>query len=386
MSADNKLDVVLYWHMHQPEYKDIRTGQYHLPWTYLHVIKDYVDMAAHLEANQDAKAVVNFTPTLLLQIDDYAQQIQACLKHGHAIKDEMLDALIQPVHSTILETRLTLIKHCLRSNKERLIQRYPQYQRLAEHAEYLEKHPDAIIYLHDQFLSDLLMWFHLAWMGETVCRTDLRVHKLIEKGIGFSLQDRIDLLEIIGELCSNVIARYRNLAELGRVELSVTPYAHPIMPLLFDIHSTCEAMPDAELPRCRHYPGGEQRVAWHIQKGNEVFEHYFGFKPAGCWPSEGSVSEQTVKSLSASGFKWLASGETVLRNSLNHQENAGSNENVLHLPYQYQDNQSICFFRDDGLSDLIGFTYATWHADDAVANMIHHLENIAAACADEDRA
>ncbi len=386
MSADKKLDVVLFWHMHQPEYKDVRTGEYHLPWTYLHVIKDYVDMASHLEANTNAKAVVNFTPTLLLQIDDYARQIESYFVHGSAIKDSMLDSLSQIVLPASVEQRLTLIKHCLRANKERLIDRYPKYQQLAEHAKYIEQHPDAIIYFHDQYLADLLVWFHLAWMGETVKRSDLRIRKLIDKGMGYSLQDRKELLKIIGELCSAVIGRYRNLAELGQVELSVTPFAHPIMPLLFDIDTTLEAMPEAELPNCREYPGGRQRVDWHIKKGNEIFEHYFGFKPEGCWPSEGSVSEQTIDVLANSGFKWLASGETVLRNSLNHDDKKQNEKTILHLPYQYKDRGATCFFRDDGLSDLIGFTYATWHADDAVANMINHLENIAEASKNDDRA
>lgn len=385
MSDDHKLNVVLYWHMHQPEYKDVRTGQYHLPWTYLHVIKDYIDMAEHLEATPDAKAVVNFTPTLLQQIDDYAKQIQGYFSHGHVIKDEMLDTLVQAVFPTETEYRLTIIKHCLRANEERLINRYPQYQALAGHADYLEKHPDAIIYVHDQLLADLSMWFHLAWMGETIQRSDLRIRKLIEKGSGFTLQDRNDLLKVIGELCSSVIGRYRNLAERGQIELSVTPYAHPIMPLLFDIKSTHDAMPDADLPNCEHYPGGEERVAWHIKKGLAVFEQHFGFKPAGCWPSEGSVCEQTIDTLAQYGFKWLASGETVLRNSLNHAADTENNNQFIHLPFQYNNNGASCFFRDDGLSDLIGFTYATWHADDAVANMVNHLESIAQSCQDDNR-
>ena len=385
MSDNTKLNVVLYWHMHQPEYKDIRTGQYHLPWTYLHVIKDYIDMVAHLEATPEAKAVVNFTPTLLEQIDDYAKQIEEYFSHGHVIKDEMLDVLVQPVFPTETETRLTIIKHCLRANEERLIKRHDQYLALAEHAAYLEKHPEAIIYIHDQFLADLSMWFHLAWMGETVQRDDPRIGKLIEKGMGFSLQDRNELLKIIGELCSTVIERYRVLAEQGNIELSVTPYAHPIMPLLFDINSAREAMPDAELPHCKHYPDGSERVDWHIKKGMEVFEQHFGFRPVGCWPSEGSVSEQTIDTLAQHGFKWLASGETVLRNSLDHEPNSKNNNHFLHQPFQYNRNGTTCFFRDDGLSDLIGFTYATWHADDAVANMLHHLENIAQSCEDDNR-
>ena len=293
MSDNTRLNVVLYWHMHQPQYKDARTGNYHLPWTYLHVIKDYVDMVAHLENNPQARCVINFTPTLLEQIDDYAQRIDDYFKRGRIINDTMLDSLVEAVLPASPELRIELIKHCLRANEERLINRYVSYKRLVEQARFIETHPDAIIYLHDQYLADLVVWFHLAWLGETVRRSDLRVRKLLEKGHGFNLNDRRDLLSVIGELCAGVIARYRHLAQNGQIELSFTPYAHPIMPLLLDINTTHEAMPDAPLPVCHNYPDGEARVRWHIEKGLAVFERFFGFRPAGCWPSEGSVSEQT---------------------------------------------------------------------------------------------
>jgi len=376
------LNVVLYWHMHQPQYKEVHSGNYQLPWTYLHVIKDYVDMAAHLEACPQARAVVNFTPTLLEQIDDYNHQIAHYFSHAEAIRDPMLEALVQSALPSSNEQRLAMIKLCLRANEERMIRRYPEFHRLAEQARFLDKHPDAIIYLHDQFVFDLLVWFHLAWMGETVRRSDLRIRKLIDKGVGFSSQDRTLLLTVIGELCANVLPRYRALAQRGQIELSVTPYAHPIMPLLLDIKSTHEAMPDALLPGCEVYPGGEDRVRWHIDRGMEVFQEYFGFKPTGCWPSEGSVSERTLQVLAQHGIRWVASGETVLRNSLNHAHEGGQ-LHCIHKPYFAPHCDAHCFFRDDGLSDLIGFTYATWHADDAVANLIHHLDNIAAACGDD---
>ena len=379
MSDKQKLNVVLYWHMHQPEYRDLRTGIYHLPWTYLHIIKDYVDMAAHLEAIPAAKAVVNFTPTLLEQIDDYASQVNNYFAHGSAILDPMLDALIQPVLPNGKEQRLALIKQCLRANEERLINRYPEYRQLADIAEWLDTHPDSIIYVHDQFIADLLVWFHLAWLAETAKRSDLRISKLIKKGNAFSLHDRNELLRIIGELCGNVIHRYRMLAERGQVELSMTPYAHPIMPLLLDVNSARDAIPDVQLPHFDAYPGGYERVEWHIEKGLEVFEKYFGFKPQGCWPSEGSVSEETIRQLDHHGFKWLASGDTVLHNSLKHNESEQENP-CLHSAYQYDNTSTACFFRDDGLSDLIGFNYSTWHADDAVANLVHHLESIDQQC------
>ena len=342
-------------------------------------------MAAHLEAIPEARAVVNFAPTLLEQIDDYAGQLNDYLDNSTAITDPLLAALAEAVLPSTPEQRIGLIKGCLRANEARLIKRFPAYKRLADYARWLLANPDSLIYISDQFLIDLLVWYHLAWLGETVRRSDARVKRLMDKQEMFSLHDRRELLMIMAELLSGVIGRYRALAERGQVELSMTPYAHPIMPLLLDLKTTHEAMPDAPLPHLPEYPGGEERVRWHITHGIKTFEHYFGMRPRGCWPSEGSVSEATVRLLGEYGFHWLASGESVLRNSLKaaKQTVASKAESCIHKPYRLIDTQPVMFFRDDGLSDLIGFTYSEWHADDAVNNLISHLENVAGACQNE---
>ena len=378
------LKVVLYWHMHQPEYRDLRSGEYHQPWTYLHGIKDYVDMAAHLEAIPEARAVVNFVPILLEQIDDYAQQIKNFLNNSMALNDPLLAALAGPVLPSSQESRLELIRHCLRANAERLIDPFPAYRKLADIARWLPQHPEMMLYVNEQYLADLLVWYHLAWMGETVRRGDQRIRRLLKKASGYTLRDRRELLAVMGELLAGITVRYAALAKRGQIELSMTPYAHPIMPLLLDIQSATEAIPDISLPFLQQYPGGEERLRWHLQKGLETFETYFAVRPTGCWPSEGSISEPTLKLLSETGFKWAASGETVLRNSLEASEMTPAQDSCLHRRYQLQGQSINCFFRDDGLSDLIGFTYSDWHADDAVANFVHHLENIADACADQD--
>jgi alpha-amylase/alpha-mannosidase (GH57 family) len=213
-------------------------------------------------------------------------------------------------------------------------------------------------------------------MGETVKLTDSRIQHLIEKGSVYTLHDRVEIVKIIGELLSNVLHRYKVLARKGQIELSVTPYAHPIMPLLLDLTTTHEAMPEAPLPELADYPGGADRVTWHLEKGVQTFKRFFGAKPKGCWPSEGAISQQTLKTLSDFGFNWTASGGSVLRNSLHRSEN--KEPTGIHHPFKLKNTKIACFFRDDGLSDLIGFEYSKWHADDAVADFIHHLETIAA--------
>ncbi len=388
----SRLNVVLLWHMHQPEYRDPFSGQYQRPWTYLHTIKDYVDMAAHLEAHPKARAVVNFVPILLEQIEDYAKALEAHLKGEGGLPDALLTALSTGQVPQGAAERATLIESCLKANEKRLIQRFPAYARLARIARAHLAQPQDLIYLDASFFHDLLVWYHLAWLGETVRRQDARARRLIQKAGGFDAHDRRELVQLVADLIGGVIERYRQLAEAGQVELSMSPYAHPIMPLLLDLKSAREAWPQVELPEEEQYPGGAERVRWHLEEGLRVFERFFGHRPIGCWPSEGSLSERTLPCLAEAGFRWSASGTQVLVNSLNQ---AGLYENYrhcLHRPYRFNKNVNgggaeaspklSLFFRDDGLSDLIGFRYAEWHADDAVADLIRHLEAIADACHD----
>jgi alpha-amylase/alpha-mannosidase (GH57 family) len=379
VSNKQPMSVVLMWHMHQPEYRDLRTGVVHLPWTYLHAIKDYIDMAAHLEAVPDAKAVVNFAPILLEQIEDYVAQITTYLEGHGAIRDPVLAELAEPALPGNEQARLRLIRDCLRANRERMIHRFAPYERLATMADWYQDHPQTLIYASNQFLADLLVWYHLSWIAESVQRSDPRIAHLQEKAFNFSLHDRRELLLIILQLLESVVPRYRALAERGQVELCMSPYAHPIIPLLLDMESAREAMPESHLPVSTDYPGGAARAQWHIQQGLDTFTRVFGRQPVGMWPSEGGVSQDALKLFAANGFRWVASGGSVLRNS-----HDAATKHCSHRVYRFGAADIDCIFRDDGLSDLIGFTYSNWHAEDAVANLVGHMENIAALCPDRD--
>ncbi len=119
----------------------------------------------------------------------------------------------------------------------------------------------------------------------------------------------------------------------------MTPYGHPLMPLLLDFNSAREAMPGVELPRHPRYPGGAERVEWHIQHGLQVFKNAFGTKPAGCWPSEAAISQGTLELLDRAGFRWMASSANVLRASVP--------TGTPLKPYALAGSSMRCFFRDD---------------------------------------
>lgn len=379
MSGKGKLNVVICWHMHQPNYYEPGSGMYALPWTYLHATKDYIDMVALLEENPKARVVVNFAPILIEQISDYAAQLEAWNKTNSPLKDPLLSALASPALPVTEIERLALAHQCIRVNHEHLVKPFANYARLVKMVQQVEHDQDMFIYLDDQFLTDLLVWYHLAWLGETVHQNDVRVARLVKKGRGFSTHDRNELLGIISELITGVLGRYRTLSERGQLELCMNPYAHPIMPLLLDMDSAREAQADTSLPLQGQYPGGDTRARWHMQKGIDVFRQHFGIAPSGCWPSEGGISTETVKLFGEYGIRWAASGESVIQNSMARagRRDEMHDEQALYRPYRVDGSETQCFFRDDRLSDLIGFTYADWHGDDAAANLVEHLEKIA---------
>ncbi len=384
MANNGKTKIVFLWHMHQPDYRDIMTGEYYFPWTYLHAIKDYVDMAAHIEAQPAAKAVVNFAPILLEQLDDYAQQIAAYFSTGEKIKDAVLASLVEsdlPAPGSMAFTDLA--RKYLRANCERMIERFPVFKELADIVVSFDEKPFISRYLNEQFIIDLCMWYHLSWLAEIPRRTDSRIKTLQDKERNYSSADRRELLTIIGELMASIGPRYRKLAEDGKIELCMSPYAHPIVPLLIDLNSAKQAMPDVALPNADFYPDGRNRARWHLHEGIKVFEHYFGYRPRGCWASEGALSDETLKLLEEEKFSWAATGDSVLHNSLRSHENhivaseINAKNQSLHRAYHFYNTRINTFFRDDGLSDLIGFKYATWHSDDAVGDLINHMVSIA---------
>jgi len=366
------LHLIFCWHFHQPDYRTER-GEYRLPWTYLHALKDYSDMVAHLEAAPDVRAVVNFVPSLVEQLDDYVGQFA----RGEP-RDRLLAWLIEPELDRLDETaKAELIAACFRLNYPTMVEPFPAYRMLHEMYERLKSEPASLNYLSGQYLADLVTWYHLAWTGETVRRDRPFVLALLQKGRGFSLADRRGLFQLIGDVLSGLLPRYCALAERGQIELSSTPHSHPMAPLLIDFQAVREARPAASLPGSPAYPGGTDRVRAHIQAAIESHRSHFGRAPVGFWPAEGGLSEPVLRLMAEAGARWVASGEGVLRHSLQAAGVDLSHKAAwAYRPYRLPGIDTCCFFRDDHLSDLIGFEYKSWWASDAVRHFMHGLETI----------
>ena len=375
----SQLDLVMLWHMHQPDYRNYKTNEFKMPWVYLHTIKDYTDMAYHLEMHPQVKAIVNFVPILLDQIEDYAEQF-----NQGKIRDPLLRLLVTPDLDQIpAADRLFIFDRCFQSNHTTMLQPYPAYKRLHDLYDTLhERGETELVYFSGQYLADLLVWYHLAWTGESVRRNNETIMKLMALSEGFSHADRTELFNLIGELIQSIIPRYRKLADSGQIELSTTPYYHPLAPLLIDFSSAHDSLPDDPLPISQAYPGGHERVTSHVNSAMESHLQRFGKKPTGIWPAEGAVSLPLLKILATHEFHWCASGEGVLANSLRKSypdQSLPDRSRYLYHPYfiKTETGNITCFFRDDKLSDLIGFEYAKWFGHDAAENFVQQLEKIA---------
>jgi alpha-amylase/alpha-mannosidase (GH57 family) len=383
MTAKRPINLVVCWHMHQPWYRETQDGEFCLPWVYLHALKDYVDMAAHLEAHPGMRCVVNFTPVLLEQLNDYGTEFKHHLNEGGRFSDRLLNLLagIEPI-PTDLAARAEIVRACRRAHAPLMIDAYPRFRDMFDMVLSLNGkavYDERLSYMNDQFFLDLLAWYHIGWLGHSL-KQQPRVAALIDHTGNFDAGLRRELLTIMCDAFDGLMARYRKLADRGQIELSMTPYGHPIVPLLIDIDSMACAMPEAAGPDGDTYPGGLDRARWHMQEGIRVFERFLGRRPSGIWLSEGAVSEDSIALLDEFDITWSASGEGVWNNSrfLSGLETHGEvARRSLFCAHRVDKLNTRMFFRDDGLSDLIGFEYQQWNANDAAIDFAKHVENIA---------
>jgi alpha-amylase/alpha-mannosidase (GH57 family) len=353
--------------MHQPYYKDPLRGEYILPWTYLHAVKDYYDMAAIVDEVPGARAVFNFVPSLLEQLEDYAagRAVDPFLLHGRMNPSEMSD-----------EERSFIITNFFAANPQRLIEPNPRYLELYKMAakEAVQKDERRSRQFRNQDILDLQVCFFLAWTGEAARRNFPELQRLVKKERNYSLEDKEILFDCQQNIVASIIPLYQKLHAEGKIELSVTPYFHPILPLLCDLKTASIAMPKVHLPATSFCHPEDARS--QILSGIACFKRVFGFSPRGIWPSEGSVSDEALAIIADCGLEWAASDEGVLSASLG---GLGIGHEAIYHPYKFRhDSKELqLFFRDHSLSDLIGFTYSQWDEQKAVADFINKLHSIA---------
>ena len=345
--------LALLWHMHQPYYEDLATGEHILPWVRLHAIKDYWGMVAMLEEFPRVRVTFNLVPSLVRQIQAFAE--------GRA-KDRHLELGLKPAAELTPDEARWMVANGFHAPYGRMIGPYPRYAQL--HAYRIDRQSFA-----EEDLRDLQVWHKLAWMDPDLLSHDLRLVGLVKKDRGFSEDDKALLRSVELDVLARVVPAYREASDRGQIELATSPFYHPILPLLCDSDAHQVAQPGSPGPRTRFRRPGDARL--QIDRAVAFHEATFGRRPAGMWPSEGSVSDEAVSLMAAAGLKWIATDEDILSRSLK----TPMRPDLLYRPYRIGERGPVALFRDHAMSDRIGFQYQSWSADAAAADFVEQVRS-----------
>ena len=367
--------VVILWHQHQPFYKDLVTGQYRMPWTRLHGLKDYYGMVKLLDEFPRVHQTFNLVPSLIRQIQDYVS--------GEA-QDPFLQVAGRPARDLTQEERRFALQYLFQAHPVNVIGRYPRYRELFDKFRSAGASPEqAEKYFLPQEFTDLQVLSQIGWFDEYF-QEENDIADLIHKGRNYSLDDQRQVIARQRELLGRVLPAHAEAARKGRIEISTSPFYHPILPLVCDTQMGAVSSPGLPLPQNRYrYPGDARE---QLQRGLDLHERVFGVRPRGAWPSEGSVSEETLTIAHQLGVQWMATDEGVLGRSLgiNFSRDGYGHLNSdlahrLYTIYQYEnaDTRMNLLFRDHTLSDLIGFVYSGMPPQDAANNLIHKIKDSA---------
>ena len=352
------------WHMHQPFYKNLVTGEYRLPWTRMHALKDYYGMVKILQDFPEIRQTFNIVPSMALQIDEYAS--------GQAV-DPFLRVALKPADE-LSEPEQEFLLHYFFQATPRMIDRYPRYRELYDAWQAsgrVASRARRLFAVRD--LRDLQVLSQLAWFDEEFLTNDAEVVALVRKGRDYSRDDQLLVQRKEIEILSHVLPAYREFAARGQVEISTTPFYHPILPLLCDSNIASVSHPYVPLPNRFSYP---QDAREQIQRGRAFAQTELGYSPQGMWPSEGSVSDEVLAIASDHGFRWIATDNGVLARTLHR----SATPDIGYRPHIWrQGGREIrVIFRDHYLSDLIGFVYSKMSAADAADHFLHHIQMNAA--------
>lgn len=363
------LHIAFIWHQHQPDYRDPFTGIARLPWTRLHAAKDYLHMAELVAEFPAIHCTFNYVPSLLDQLEQQP-------------RDEW--EILSLKESWTRDEKQFLLGHFF-SIHQRLLERYPAYVHLRDGSTSLTTGSKSID-APDPYFRDLAAWFNLAWTDPHAIERDPALSALVQKAQNYTRDDIALIISKQRGIAARVIPFHKELAARGQIEVSVTPFFHPILPLLIDQQSAREGMPNATLPS-QSFAHPEDAVE-QMKRAVSAYQESFGILPRGMWPSEGSVSDALIDLL-PENFQWLATDEGILARSLGvaiERDGDGHITNPRALYQPYRKGKRTLLFRDHYLADQISFKYQYMSAQDAANDLVSRLHVIRERLADDEHA
>ena len=363
MSQNKKLSIAFYWHMHQPVYQLSPEGDYLMPWTRLHAVKDYLDMITMLDDFKTIKLNVNLVPVLLDAFIDYGE------KGMHDLHSRLT---VTPVENLTADDKEFILNNFFDANYQTMILPYDEYNRLYQKRQNLaEVDIDAFT---DEEYSDLMALFNLVWFDPVYKNDYVELRKLFKKKKGYTLEDRYRIIEIQRDIIRKIIPAYRKYVRDGKVEVTTSPYYHPIVPILLDIKGI-KIEDRTGLPNDLKM---SLDAKMQIEMAQKRIEELIGISPRGIWPSEHCVNGKELDLFKEMGFEWTISDEGILANSINFEfvrDFKGYAEEPYHLvkSYEYKNGLKM-IFRDSIISNLIGFEYPNFDSEFAANDLYDRIK------------
>ena len=368
-----RVPVLLLWHMHQPLYVVPGEKSALMPWVRLHCVKGYSDMIAVLDSIPEMRAIINFTPVLLQQIHDLAAGV---------ISDTWWELSRKDASELEDHEKLLILEHFFKAHWDTMVRVHPRYGRLLEQRGIFfdrarfERNPSLF---STRDYRDLQVWFNLAWCGHAMLRRFPELRALIAKGENFTEEEKQFVLDAHMQCLQTVLDAYKNAERENRIETTTTPYFHPILPLLIDTNLAERRMPGRPLPP-RFTAIDDAR--WQVEAALEAHEKYLGRRPDGMWPAEGAVAPEIIPLLAQAGIKYMFTDEGNLFHALlGRAARPGIDPEHLALfqPWCTRGlgSQITTFFREQALSDFIGFNAARNTPEKSAEYLLNKLAQIA---------
>jgi alpha-amylase/alpha-mannosidase (GH57 family) len=352
VEPDLYLNII--WHQHQPFYPvDAETGLVSAPWVRFHAAKDYVDMVTILQKYPNIHATFNLTPSLLRQIDAF----------NNGTRDIVWEMTLIPADQLTTDEKTYILQRFFDVNGK-ILDNFPRYLELQKMRAGADEASiaAAIASWTPQDFRDLQLLFNLAWTDPDYLAEE-PLASLAAKGGDFTEADKQTVLDKQAELVAQVIPVHKQMQDSGQIEITFTPYAHPILPLLVDTNLAQVAVPDITLPTIRFIHGDD--AIQQLQRGISLYEEKFGRSPRGMWPAEGAVAQMMVGMTARAGVEWIVTDEGILANSLGLDftrlaDGVPMNATDLYRPYTVGKNNDTVtiFFRDSTLSNKVSFDYS----------------------------
>ena len=393
--VDDALNLAIIFHQHQPYYKNKLTGMVEMPWVRVHGMTEYVDSPGIL-SNTDTKVTYNLVPSFIEQLLDYSEN--GVLDVHTDIARRSWNSAGYP-NATALELHTMQFQSFwnsgwiynvtaddsrvgwLQPSSERYSQLYDMTLHNLKPATIMD---DTLLEPQD-FLDLQVLWYLYQFSPSYVqgqynsSHRDQGLIDLFMQNGQYTLSDLTYVLDAQEAHMSNILPMYSELAASGQVELTTTPYYHPIMPLLMMDGWTFE---DGIRVNKDSWP---EDVTNHLQTGMDLFEQELGFRPTGMWPSEQSVSPPMVQPVADVGIEWMVTDELNLEESTDLNGNTIDVSVASNLATPWLVDDVAVVFRDRVISDRIAFQYGSMTPEAAVSDFLAYCDNIRQQLLDEGK-